>query len=112
MGANALRNLLNRQELKIDSVDKTMENIQETLNDQKEIEEAMMNGHEDISNQQFDHEELEQELNDLKREQQPAVVPSLPPPIDTESELLRLQTVFSSLKPTVTKKSRAKELAS
>lgn len=116
MGANALRSLLNRDELNIDSIDKTMENIQESLNDQKEIEEAMMYAHEDISASQFDQQEIEQELNALKQEQQEAPPTRTKPPvhlvqpIDTDSELQRLQNVLSSL--TTPTNKRVKELAS
>lgn len=104
MGANILRSLLSDKE----AVEETMDKLQDTLEDQKKVEEAIKMGNEDISNQTIGmtNEDLEDELDSLttttasitasSKEQHPAVN-SLTQPIDTESELLRLQNVLSSL---------------
>lgn len=98
LGADVLRRLLDGKELNVDHVDKTMEKVQETLDDQKEVEEAISAGQEEIVDQQFNvsQEELEQELEGLQREEEPQSV-NLTQPVDTESELQRLQNVLSSL---------------
>lgn len=105
LGADALRLLLDSKELNADNVDKTMENIQDTLQDQKEIEDAITVGNQDVNNAYLpDDAALEEELELLQQEdsdlnhrhhKQPQV--NLTQPIDTESELLRLQNVLSSL---------------
>jgi chromosome segregation ATPase len=121
MGADALRALLDRKDLNIDSIDKTMEKIQDTLEDQKQVEEAITIGNEDISNTylpEVDDEELERELDSLEMKsnssnRHPTV--NLTQPIDTESELLRLEKVLSSLNHPSQQRSmnhrRTKELA-
>jgi hypothetical protein len=97
LGTDTLRGLLDGKEFNVDHVDQTMEKIQETIEGQKQVEEAMALGHEEIANQQFNvsQEELEQELEGLQKEEPRSV--NLTQPIDTESELLRLQSVLSSL---------------
>jgi hypothetical protein len=98
LGADTLRGLLDGKEFSVDHVGKTMEKIQETLDDQKQVEEAITMGHEEIANQHYNNisqEELEQELEGLQKEEIRPV--NLTQPIDTGSELLRLQNVLSSL---------------
>lgn len=91
---------MDSKELNAGNVDKTMENIQDTLQDQKEIEDAITVGNQDVNNAYLpDDAALEEELELLQQEdshyKQPQV--NLTQPIDTESELLRLQNVLSSL---------------
>ncbi|KAI8067342.1 hypothetical protein BDF21DRAFT_345538 [Thamnidium elegans] len=110
MGADALRVLLNDKNLS--SIDETIEKVQDSLQDQKQVEEAMT-----VANQQVmdtylpavDEQELEQELNELEQKQV-----SLTKPINTESELSRLQNVLSTLnRPAqqIVKDNRTRELA-
>lgn len=102
MGADTLRTLLDGKDLNMDTIGQTMEKIQDTLEDQKQVEEAMTIGQQDIANNylpDINDEELEQELDSLqdnRRKSLEAIV-HLTQPIDTESELLRLQRVLSSL---------------
>lgn len=110
MGAESLRVLLNDKNLS--SIDETIEKVQDSLQDQKQVEEAMT-----VANQQVmdaylpavDEQELEQELNELERNQV-----SLTKPINTESELSRLQNVLSTLnRPAqkIVKNNKIRELA-
>ncbi|CEP15970.1 hypothetical protein [Parasitella parasitica] len=98
MGANTLRSLLSGK----DMVAETMDKLKDTLEDQHAIEQAMAVGNEEISNQAagITNEDLENELDaiitaDSTPSTKEAV--SLTQPINTESELLRLQNVLSSL---------------
>lgn len=100
MGANTLRSLLSDK----DTVEQTMDKLQDTLEDQKQVEEAMTIGNEEISNQTIGmtNEDLENELDSLvTADKRPPsrrdTIANLTQPIDTESELLRLQNVLSSL---------------
>ncbi|KAI7897422.1 Snf7-domain-containing protein [Mucor mucedo] len=100
MGADTLRDVLGSDGLTLESVDEAMQNIQSAFEDQKEIEEAMKMG--DIS--EYADEDLEDELSQLIRESpSPASIPlpvSPPPVPDTNvnSELSRLNQMFSSVK--------------
>ena len=113
MGANTLRSLLSDKNV----IENTMDKLQDALEDQKQVEEAMTLGNEEISNQAIGmtDEDLENELDSIitaapSKEQQ---VVSLTQPIDTESELLRLQNVLSSLNhpSSFLRKAKTKELA-
>lgn len=112
MGANTLRSLLSDK----DVVENTIDKLQDALEDQKQVEEVMMLRNEEISNQAIGmtNEDLENELDSIitaapANEQ----VASLTQPIDTESELLRLQNVLSSLNhpSSYLRKAKTKELA-
>ncbi|KAI9365277.1 hypothetical protein BD770DRAFT_313281 [Pilaira anomala] len=97
MGANALRVLLNDKNFS--SIDETVEKVQDTLKDQKQVEDAITLGNQEVMDTylpSMSEQELEQELNSLETTNQHAAV-HLPKPIETESELLRLQNVLSSL---------------
>lgn len=115
MGANTLRSLLSDK----GTVEQTMEKLQDTLEDQKQVEEAMTIGNEEISNQTIGmtNEELENELDSMitADKRPPSRRETLTQPIDTESELLRLQTVLSSLNhppsSTYQRRAKTKELA-
>lgn len=96
LGADALRTILNDKDLNAESIEKTMEKVQDTLEDQKDIEEAITSGSDQVSKTYLldvNDEELEKELDSLVETRHV----NLTQPIDTESELLRLQTVLSSL---------------
>ncbi|KAL7320645.1 hypothetical protein PS15m_000511 [Mucor circinelloides] len=115
MGANTLRSLLSDK----GTVEQTMDKLQDTLEDQKQVEEAMTIGNEEISNQTIGmtNEELENELDSMitADKRPPSRRETLTQPIDTESELLRLQTVLSSLNhppsSTYQRRTKTKELA-
>lgn len=97
MGANALRVLLNDKNFT--SIDETVEKVQDTLKDQKQVEDAITLGNQEVMDTylpSMSEQELEQELNSLETTNQQTAV-HLPKPIETESELLRLQNVLSSL---------------
>ncbi|GAA5803305.1 hypothetical protein HPULCUR_008784 [Helicostylum pulchrum] len=93
MGADALRVLLNDKNLS--SIDETIEKVEDGLKDQKQVEEAMTVANQQVTDAYLpavDEQELEQELNELEQNQV-----SLTKPINTESELSRLQNVLSTL---------------
>jgi preprotein translocase subunit SecF len=65
LGADALRGLM--KQVDADKVDETMDKVRDTLEDQKEAEDALAAGSEQVTNtildsQQDDDEELEKEL--------------------------------------------------
>lgn len=103
MGADALKDILGKDGLTIESVDEAMEKIQNVLQDQKEIEEAMR-----MDLGEFDDQDIEQELAQLIQQESPspASIPLPPsPPIEpptaaatspVNSELFRLNRMFSS----------------
>lgn len=107
MGADALKDLLGADGLTIESVDEAMEKIQNVLQDQKEIEEAMR-----MDLGEFNDDDIEQELAQLIQQESPspASIPLPPsPPIElptattatttsdpVNSELSRLNRMFSS----------------
>lgn len=100
MGADALRGLLGEDGLNIDSVDETMEKIQTVLQDQKEVEDALHIGTEDMMD--VDNTEVEQELFDLI-EQEKDLTKTEPKQKDVSSssslpnsELSRLNQMFTS----------------
>jgi hypothetical protein len=114
MGADALRSLLGEDGLSLESVDETMEKIQAVLQDQKEVEDALQIGTEDM----MDTTEVEQELLDLIEQDSETIPQTIPKdtlPKDTlpNSELSRLNQMFaaaaSSNEP---KKKKQLELAS
>lgn len=108
MGADALRGLLGQDGLSIESVDDVMQKIQDTFEDQKEIEDALKMGNEDIAG--IDDDEIENELSQLVQDEQiysktPSPVPvqvSLPnkkaDKVGVDSELSRLNQILSSAK--------------
>ncbi|KAG0186688.1 hypothetical protein DFQ28_007422 [Apophysomyces sp. BC1034] len=98
VGADALRGILKSNDLSVASVDETMQRMQNALEDQKEVEDAIAMGTEETLQTQYtgDDNELEQELEAIQQPQ-PKIL-ELPPPIDTESELARLDQVLASLK--------------
>ncbi|KAI8640356.1 Snf7-domain-containing protein [Parasitella parasitica] len=111
IGANTLRLLLSGK----DEVAETMDKLKDTLEDQNAVEQAIALGSEEIFNQTtgITNEELENELDsimsaDNKTSTKESV--SLAQPINTESELLRLQNVLSSLNQP-SKRIKIKELA-
>jgi len=108
MGADALRGLLGQDGLSIESVDDVMQKIQDTFEDQKEIEDALKMGNEDIAG--IDDDEIENELSQLVQDEHiysktPSPVPvqvSLPnkkaDTVGVDSELSRLNQILSSVK--------------
>ncbi|KAI9475628.1 MAG: hypothetical protein EXX96DRAFT_574010 [Benjaminiella poitrasii] len=116
MGAEMLRTLLSTEEggrLSVSNIEETFERLQDTLEDHKEIEEAIQTGNEEISDKQLaaastSQEELEEELNSIIKKEQKSV--AITQPIDTQSELLRLQALLSSLNhPAIALKEQAPE---
>ncbi|KAI7897525.1 Snf7-domain-containing protein [Cokeromyces recurvatus] len=108
MGAKALKNLLGKDGLSVESVDDAMEKIQSVLQDQKEIEEALRIGTEDIND--VDDQEIENELNELIKDYDKVAIPPSKHVTDhkeadddhVQSELSRLNHLFSSVKNTPT----------
>lgn len=118
MGADALRGLLGQDGLSIESVDDVMQKIQDTFEDQKEIEDALMMGNEEISG--IDDDEIENELSQLVQEEHISTKTPSPVPVQVQlpkkspaasassitadtassvnSELSRLNQMFSSVK--------------
>lgn len=112
LGADALRTILNDKDLNPESIEKTMEKVQDSLEDQKDVENAIQAGNNqaaDIYLPDVNDEELENELDSLVETRHV----NLTQPIDTESELLRLETVLSSLNHPAQQKrvKKTKELA-
>lgn len=119
MGADALRGLLGQDGLSIESVDDVMQKIQDTFEDQKEIEDALQMGNENIAG--IDDDEIENELSQLVRDEhiysktpspvpvqapspsrhstQPeaAAAPLLSDTASVNSELSRLSQILSSV---------------
>jgi hypothetical protein len=87
LGADALRNLLGGEGLSLESVDDAMQNIQNALRDQKEVEDAIKIGNEDIASLSgCSDTDLEQELSDLMEEDAkppPSTQPAIAQPITT-----------------------------
>jgi len=83
MGADALRGLLGQDGLSIESVDDVMQKIQDTFEDQKEIEDALQMGNEDIAG--IDDDEIENELSQLVRDEHIYSKTPSPVPVQTPS---------------------------
>ncbi|KAF7730977.1 hypothetical protein EC973_001023 [Apophysomyces ossiformis] len=104
VGADALRGVLKSNDLSVSSVEETMQRMQNALEDQKEVEDAIAMGTEETLQIQgiADESELEQELEAIQsfqeKQKKEAQRVELPAPIDTESELARLDQVLASLK--------------
>jgi hypothetical protein len=130
LGADALRNLLGGEGLSLESVDDAMQNIQNALRDQKEVEDAIKMGNEDIASLSgYSDTDLEQELSNLMEEDakpppntQPAIIQPtmtqpqhLSQPSPANSELARLNQMFSNIRSIPTdiqsRTERVKELA-
>ncbi|KAI8975343.1 hypothetical protein BDF20DRAFT_878067 [Mycotypha africana] len=124
LGADTLRTLLHQKDFNVDTVQETMDHLQDTLDEHKEVEDTLSLGNQAIHNEQIGgkegQKELEDELNNLMMEdkaaqqklknqqQEHSSHPSHhfnSQPIETESELLRLQTVLTSLNNTLTQPS-------
>ncbi|KAI8367230.1 Snf7-domain-containing protein [Choanephora cucurbitarum] len=99
LGTETLRTILANHPL--DQIEDTMDRLKDTLEEQHQIETAM----ESHTNDE-EEEELEQQLLALQLEDKPV----LTKPIDTQSELMRLQHVLSTLQP-VTQPRKQPELA-
>jgi hypothetical protein len=103
MGADALRDLLGEDGLTLESVDDAMQNIQTALEDQKEIEEALRTGNEEVQQQnEYDEEDMENELSQLIQQEATITTPPIlspqPQKANAYSELSRLNQMFSSVK--------------
>ncbi|KAI8360839.1 Snf7-domain-containing protein, partial [Choanephora cucurbitarum] len=100
-GADTLKSLLNDNGLSVESVDEAMSQLQYVLQDQKEIEDAMKMGMDDISAMDTDGVDIEDELSHLIQEEkekgQPDIskAPSVPTTQPIQSELSRLNQMFS-----------------
>ena len=98
-GADTLKSLLNDNGLSVESVDEAMSQLQYVLEDQKEIEDAMKMGMDDISAMDTDGVDIEDELSHLIQEEkeQPDIskAPSVPTTQPIRSELSRLNQMFS-----------------
>ncbi|KAI8984663.1 Snf7-domain-containing protein [Mycotypha africana] len=139
MGADTLKGLLGKDGLSVVSIDEVMSKIQDTLDDQKEIEVIMQSGMDNINDNlmaDLDEEDVQDELSDLIRQEEkeylnptqttiptlqqkqqayaissPSSISTLPSTLSTsipskqqqqpspeESELARLNNLFSSMK--------------
>ncbi|KAI7852395.1 Snf7-domain-containing protein [Circinella umbellata] len=127
IGADALRSILSNQNLSVDTVDEAMLNVQQAFQDQKEVEDAIVDGVDQANrlNIEEDDEDLEKELAELEeqeqeqqkrmlflqkeqeQEQRPVreisppprhITQSAPPPSPAESELARINDIFGKLK--------------
>lgn len=117
LGADALKEILGDDGLTLESVDEAMQKIQNALEDQKEIEDALYTGNNEIS--EYNDEDMENELSQLIQEEArvsspPKKVSSPPSPKKEEninSELSRLNQMFSSVQSVPKNAKREKELA-
>ena len=124
LGADTLKSLLGQDGLTLESVDEAMEKIQNALENQKEIEDAIYTGNNELS--EFTDHEIEDELSELIQEEARVssppvkstspISPSKPTSPTSEekvnSELARLNSMFSSSKSSLSnKQERVKELA-
>lgn len=104
MGADALRDLLGEDGLTLELVDDAMEKIQNAFQDQKEIEEALHMGNEELANDYYSEQDMEDELSELIQQEASLHTPTPPPKIipqnnaNINSELSRLNQMFSSVK--------------
>lgn len=123
MGADALRNILQKDDLSIAMVDEALLKVQRAFEDQREVEDAIAQRVEETNQSQvppdFDEEALTKELEDLEaqagsppsniREPSPPIPMSEPPPprqetvsaplpSQSESELVRLDQIVASLR--------------
>lgn len=99
LGADALKGLLGADGLTLESVDEAMEKIQNALHDQKEIEDAIGVGNNEISG--YNDDEIEDELSQLIEDEARVSTPPLKqskPEANVNSELSRLNQMFSSVK--------------
>lgn len=93
LGADTLRRILNDKDLNAESIEKTMDKVQDTLEDQKDVEGAIGAVHDQVAKTylpDINDEDLEKELDSLVQTRRV----NLTQPIDTEPELLRLQNVL------------------
>ncbi|KAI8066201.1 Snf7-domain-containing protein [Gilbertella persicaria] len=103
LGTETLRKMLAHHSF--DKIQETMDELQEALDDHEQVEHALTQGHHVIVDQ--DEQALEEQLESLALEEQ-----ALTQPIDTQSELMRLQQVLSSLNvPSHTTKQKQAQLA-
>lgn len=132
LGADALKEILGDDGLTLESVDEAMQKIQNALEDQKEIEDALYTGNNEIS--EYNDEDMENELSQLIQEEArvsspptkisspptkvspPPTKVSSPPPTpkkeeNINSELSRLNQMFSSVQSVPKNTRREKELA-
>lgn len=120
MGADTLKSLIHYEGLDYKSVNDVMEKVQQALDDQKEIDEALQMQVDD-NNTMIDEQDLEHELSELLKEEQQQQQQQQPEPSsskqvlkdatndkleENKSELARLNQMFSS------KVEKKKELAS
>ncbi|KAG2184263.1 hypothetical protein INT44_009278 [Umbelopsis vinacea] len=70
LGANALKSVLSSSELNVDTIDMTMDKVQETFADQQEIDDALQLGMAELQDKQYNdmsNDELEKELEELEK---------------------------------------------
>ncbi|KAI8347646.1 Snf7-domain-containing protein [Blakeslea trispora] len=123
-GADTLKSLLGDNGLSVESVDEAMSQLQYVLQDQKEIEDAMKMGMDDISAMDTDSTDIEDELSHLiqeeeqqKQQQQQQKLdisraPSVPNTQPIQSELSRLNQMFSQSDSNQSRRLESPEFAS
>ncbi|KAI8391693.1 uncharacterized protein BYT42DRAFT_489833 [Radiomyces spectabilis] len=103
VGADTLRRILDQEDLSTASVSESMARVQDTLQEQQQVEDALVSGGESASYayqpELKNDDALLDELNQLgESTETSSSAETLPLPIDTGSELARLNELFASLK--------------
>ncbi|KAH8548652.1 Snf7-domain-containing protein [Umbelopsis sp. PMI_123] len=76
LGANALKSVLSSSELNVDAIDMTMDKVQETFADQREIDDALQLSMAELQDKQYgdiSNDELEKELEELEKAESKAL---------------------------------------
>ncbi len=108
LGADTLKDLLGEDGLTLESVDEAMQKIQNALENQKEIEDAINMGNNEIS--EYNDEDMEDELSQLVQEEARVSSPPLPKKeANVNSELSRLNQMFSLVQSVPTTKTKVDE---
>ncbi|CAD5212357.1 unnamed protein product [Bursaphelenchus okinawaensis] len=80
MGSDAYKSALRRQGLSMDKIDETMDSIHEAIHEANDIDDALREGIKNMPSPSnvIDEASLEEELNELMREEEAPALPSMP----------------------------------